>query len=119
MRLARVPCMPTYMSEYTPDLHESRLSDFRISVSIVVAFVARGLSSIRGSIFCYNAIASAGVVLILPGFTICKWCTDLLKSFLKPRQVISALELMSKNLFCGSVRIVYAIIYTLFLVSLY
>lgn len=29
----------------------------------------------------------------------------------------SALELMSKNIFCGSVRIVYAIIYTLFLVS--
>ncbi|KAK2461627.1 hypothetical protein APHAL10511_006090 [Amanita phalloides] len=72
---------------------------YEISVSIVVAFVARGLSSIRGSIFCYNAIASAGVVLILPGFTI----------------LISALELMSRNLFCGSVRIVYAIIYTLFL----
>lgn len=32
--------------------------------------------------------------------------------------VISALELMSKNIFCGAVRIVYAIIYTLFLVSL-
>jgi hypothetical protein len=31
--------------------------------------------------------------------------------------VTSALELMSKNIFCGSVRIVYAIIYTLFLVS--
>ena len=31
--------------------------------------------------------------------------------------VISALELMSKNIFCGSVRIVYAIIYTLFLVG--
>lgn len=31
--------------------------------------------------------------------------------------MISALELMSKNIFCGSVRIVYAIIYTLFLVG--
>lgn len=30
--------------------------------------------------------------------------------------VVSALELMSRNIFCGSVRIVYAIIYTLFLV---
>jgi uncharacterized membrane protein YjjP (DUF1212 family) len=39
--------------------------------------------------------------VILPGFTV----------------LISALELMSKNVFCGSVRIVYAIIYTLFLVS--
>ena len=34
-----------------------------------------------------------------------------------PPLVISALELMSKNIFCGSVRIVYAIIYTLFLVG--
>ncbi|KAF8213229.1 hypothetical protein K438DRAFT_1956639 [Mycena galopus ATCC 62051] len=40
-----------------------------------------------------------GVVVILPGFTV----------------LMSALELMSKNVFCGSVRIVYAIIYTLFL----
>src|ERR1700722_1025481 len=31
--------------------------------------------------------------------------------------VISALELTSRNILCGSVRIVYAIIYTLFLVS--
>ncbi|KAF8167733.1 hypothetical protein B0H34DRAFT_740573 [Crassisporium funariophilum] len=71
----------------------------RISVTIVVAFVARGLSSIPGDIFCYSAVSSAGVVVILPGFTV----------------LTSALELMSKNIFCGSVRMVYAIIYTLFL----
>jgi len=40
-------------------------------VSIVVAFVARGLSNIPGDVFCYSAISSAGVVLILPGFTVC------------------------------------------------
>ncbi|KAL1670420.1 hypothetical protein GGG16DRAFT_95861 [Schizophyllum commune] len=72
---------------------------YEISVSIIVAFVARGLGSIPGNPFCYNAISSAGVVLILPGFTV----------------LISSLELMSRNLFCGSVRIVYAVIYTLFL----
>ena len=32
--------------------------------------------------------------------------------------VIAALELTSRNILCGSVRMVYAIIYTLFLVSL-
>lgn len=31
--------------------------------------------------------------------------------------VISALELTSRNILCGSVRMVYAIIYTLFLVN--
>ncbi|KAF9447802.1 DUF1212-domain-containing protein [Macrolepiota fuliginosa MF-IS2] len=72
---------------------------YEISVSIFVAFVARGLGSLPGHVFCYSAISSAGVVLILPGFTV----------------LISSLELMSKSIFCGSVRIVYAIIYTLFL----
>ncbi|KAJ3722927.1 hypothetical protein C8R42DRAFT_702187 [Lentinula raphanica] len=72
---------------------------YEISVSIIVAFVARALSNIPGNWFCYSAVSSAGVVLILPGFTI----------------LVSALELMSKNIFCGSVRIVYAVIYTLFL----
>ncbi|KAK0464994.1 uncharacterized protein EV420DRAFT_1617790 [Desarmillaria tabescens] len=75
---------------------------YEISVSIIVAFVARGLSNVPGNIFCYSAISSAGVVVILPGFTV----------------LISALELMSRNIFCGSVRIVYAIIYTLFLTSI-
>ncbi|EGO04471.1 hypothetical protein SERLA73DRAFT_128527, partial [Serpula lacrymans var. lacrymans S7.3] len=72
---------------------------YEISVSIIVSFVARALSTIPGNLFCYDAISSAGVVLILPGFTI----------------LISALELTSRNILCGSVRMVYAIIYTLFL----
>lgn len=72
---------------------------YEISIAIIVSFVARALGTIPGRLFCYNAIASAGVVLILPGFTI----------------LISALELTSRNVLCGSVRMVYAIIYTLFL----
>ncbi|TBU49962.1 DUF1212-domain-containing protein [Dichomitus squalens] len=72
---------------------------YEISVSIVVSFLARALGTIPGNIFCYSAISSAGVVLILPGFTI----------------LIAALELTSRNILCGSVRMVYAIIYTLFL----
>lgn len=44
----------------------------RISVSIIVAFTARGLSNIPGNLFCYSAISSAGVVVILPGFTVCE-----------------------------------------------
>ncbi|KAJ6627094.1 DUF1212-domain-containing protein [Mycena sp. CBHHK59/15] len=57
---------------------------YEISVTIIVAFLARGLSSIP--ILCYGAVSSAGVVVVLPGFTI----------------LVSALELMSKNMFCGS-----------------
>ena len=93
----------------------------RISVSIIVSFVARSLSSIPGRLFCYSSISSAGVVLILPGFTVC------LSPFIERRRfadidtkaslVISALELTSRNILCGSVRLIYAIIYTFFLVS--
>ncbi|KAA1467895.1 DUF1212-domain-containing protein [Dentipellis sp. KUC8613] len=72
---------------------------YEISVSIIVSLIARILSCIPGRIFCYSSISSAGVVLILPGFTI----------------LISALELTSRNILCGSVRLVYAIIYTFFL----
>ncbi|OBZ79347.1 Pheromone-regulated membrane protein 10 [Grifola frondosa] len=72
---------------------------YEISVSIIVSFIARLLATLPHNIFCYSAISSAGVVLILPGFTI----------------LIAALELTSRNIMCGSVRMVYAIIYTLFL----
>ncbi|KAH9943389.1 DUF1212-domain-containing protein [Epithele typhae] len=66
---------------------------------IVVSGVARGLSIIKGDIFCYTAISSAGIVGILPGYLI----------------LTSSLELASKNIVCGSVKMVYSLIYTLFL----
>ncbi|KAI0788559.1 DUF1212-domain-containing protein [Abortiporus biennis] len=72
---------------------------FEITISILISFLARGLSSIRTQIFCYTAISSAGIVGILPGFMI----------------LSSSLELASKNIVCGSVKMVYALIYTLFL----
>ncbi|EPQ59410.1 DUF1212-domain-containing protein [Gloeophyllum trabeum ATCC 11539] len=70
---------------------------FEISVAICMSFVARGLSSIRSQVFCYTAISSAGIVGILPGYLI----------------LSSSLELASKNIVCGSVKMVYALIYTL------
>ncbi|KAH8106158.1 DUF1212-domain-containing protein [Cristinia sonorae] len=72
---------------------------FEVSVTIVISFLARGLSSIHGQVFCYTAISSAGIVTILPGYLI----------------LTSSLELASKNIVCGSVKMVYALIYTLFL----
>ncbi|KAG2013515.1 DUF1212 domain membrane protein [Coprinopsis cinerea AmutBmut pab1-1] len=72
---------------------------FEISVSIVVSFVARALSSVKSQIFCYTAISSSGIIGILPGYLI----------------LSSSLELASKNIVCGSVKMVYALIYTLFL----
>ncbi|TFY65636.1 hypothetical protein EVG20_g5445 [Dentipellis fragilis] len=72
---------------------------FEITIAIFISFLARGLSSIRSEVFCYTAISSAGIVGILPGYLI----------------LSSSLELASKNILTGSVKMVYALIYTLFL----
>ncbi|KAF7796642.1 hypothetical protein EIP86_007824 [Pleurotus ostreatoroseus] len=68
-------------------------------MAILISLTARALSSIRNQLFCYNAISSASIVSILPGFLI----------------LSGSLELASKNIMCGSVKMVYALIYTLFL----
>ncbi|CAE6415097.1 unnamed protein product [Rhizoctonia solani] len=72
---------------------------FEISAAMMMSFVARGLSSINGNLFCYSAISSASVVLILPGSIV----------------LSSSLELASRSLVSGSVKMVYAIVYSLFL----
>ena len=50
--------------------HSAVSFPFRIVVAILVSFVARLLNSIGGHVFCYSAISSSGVVLILPGFLV-------------------------------------------------
>lgn len=73
-----------------------------IAATVVVSFTARALGSIFSGpdrLFCFSALSQASIVLILPGFIITN----------------SALELQSRNLVSGAVRMVYGIIYTLFL----
>ncbi|KAF1938715.1 DUF1212-domain-containing protein [Clathrospora elynae] len=76
---------------------------FEIAASIITSFLARALGSIRGSngkeIFCFSAMSQSSIALILPGFMV----------------LCASLELQSKHIVAGSVRMVYAIIYSLFL----
>ncbi|KAI0323059.1 hypothetical protein OF83DRAFT_1048114 [Amylostereum chailletii] len=72
---------------------------FEITAAMGMSFVARALSSIRSEIFCYDSIAYGAIVGLLPGFLI----------------LTSSLELASKNLLCGSVKMVYALVYALFI----
>lgn len=83
-------------------------TDDRISIATVVSFAARGLATT--GLFCYQAVCSAGVCLILPGYAICE-CNRRVWLIV----VCGSLELASKNIMSGSVRMVYAIIYSLFL----
>lgn len=72
--------------------------------ALIISFAARGLGSIMTSagqpMFCLSALAQSGVALILPGWTVLQ----------------AALEIQSRNFIAGSIRMVYASIYTLFLV---
>ncbi|GAC94744.1 hypothetical protein PHSY_002317 [Pseudozyma hubeiensis SY62] len=70
---------------------------FEIVFATLNSFVAAAVQST--GYFCYAAVTSGSIVLILPGFIV----------------LSGSLELQSKNLIAGSVRLVYAIIYSLFL----
>lgn len=76
---------------------------FEIGAAVITSFLARALGSIRGGdgkeIFCFSAMAQSSIALILPGFMV----------------LCASLELQSKHIVAGSVRMVYAIIYSLFL----
>lgn len=73
---------------------------FEVSAAVITSFIARGFGSIHGGqLFCFSALAQSSIALILPGYMV----------------LCSSLELQSYNIVAGSVRMVHAMIYTLFL----
>lgn len=85
-------------------------SVFEIVFATLNSFIAMGLHQVSryhapngevhyGRYFCYEAIVAGSIVMILPGFIV----------------LTAALELQSKSLVSGSVRLVYAIIYSVLL----
>lgn len=80
---------------------------FEVFASVVNTFLARAIGSIRMGkvngkqqyLFCFSGIAQSAIVLILPGFLV----------------LCASLELQSHQIVAGSIRMVYAIIYSLFL----
>ncbi|SMY19857.1 unnamed protein product [Zymoseptoria tritici ST99CH_1A5] len=73
---------------------------FEIAATVITSFLARAFGSIRGGdLFCFSALAQSSIALILPGYTV----------------LCASLELQSRSMVAGSIRMVYAIIYSLFL----
>jgi uncharacterized membrane protein YjjP (DUF1212 family) len=75
---------------------------FEISAAVLTSFLARAFGSIRYEgerLFCFSALAQSSIALILPGYLV----------------LCASLELQSRSIVAGSVRMVYAIIYSLFL----
>jgi uncharacterized membrane protein YjjP (DUF1212 family) len=76
---------------------------FEVTAAVVTSFLARAIGSIPngsgGTVFCFSALAQSSIALILPGYTV----------------LCASLELQSRSIVAGSVRMVYAIMYSLFL----
>ncbi|KAK5124619.1 hypothetical protein LTR85_001332 [Meristemomyces frigidus] len=76
---------------------------FEIAATVITSFLARAFGSIPdgngGRIFCFSALAQSSIALILPGYIV----------------LCASLELQSRSIVAGSIRMVYAIIYSLFL----
>ncbi|OAQ58381.1 hypothetical protein VFPPC_10892 [Pochonia chlamydosporia 170] len=73
-----------------------------VSAAILTSFLARAFGSIKHNgeyLFCFSAIAQSAIAMILPGFAV----------------LSSSLELQSHQMNAGSIRLVYTIIYSLFL----
>lgn len=71
--------------------------------TFITSLLARAFGSIRSTsgepLFCFSALAQSSIALILPGWII----------------LSAALELQSRNITAGSIRLVYALFYTLLL----
>lgn len=76
---------------------------FEIAATVITSFLARAFGSIPngrgGRLFCFSALAQSSIALILPGYIV----------------LCASLELQSRSIVAGSIRMVYAIIYSLFL----
>jgi uncharacterized membrane protein YjjP (DUF1212 family) len=73
-----------------------------VSAAILTSFLARAFGSIRHHgehVFCFAALAESSIAMILPGFAV----------------LSSSLELQSHQMNAGSIRMVFTIIYSLFL----
>lgn len=95
-------CILGVMQLYLAPTSDLYANVFEISASLLMAFLGRMFGSIKyhgEHLFCFSALAQSSIALILPGYMV----------------LCGSLELQSHNMIAGSVRMVYAMIYTLFL----
>ena len=93
-------CLVGYLQLYLAPSNELYANVFEITAAVATSFLARVFGSIRGGeLFCFSALAQSSIALILPGYMV----------------LSASLELQSHQMISGSVRMVYALIYSLFL----
>ncbi|KFG82518.1 hypothetical protein MANI_015136 [Metarhizium anisopliae] len=91
-----------FMQQVVAPASSTYANVLEVSAAILTSFLARAFGSIKHNgtyLFCFPAIAQSAIAMILPGFAV----------------LSSSLELQSHQMNAGSIRLVYTIIYSLFL----
>ncbi|KAJ5585379.1 Pheromone-regulated membrane protein 10 [Penicillium hispanicum] len=95
-------CLVGFMQHVIAPTSATYSNVLEVSAAILTSFLARAFGSIKHNgeeVFCFAALAESSIALILPGFAV----------------LSSSLELQSHQMNAGSIRLVFAIIYSLFL----
>ena len=93
-------CLVGFLQLYLAPANELYANVFEITAAVATSFLARVFGSIRGGkLFCFSSLAQASIALILPGWLV----------------LCASLELQNRQIISGAVRMVYSLIYTLFL----
>ncbi|KAM7187839.1 Protein of unknown function (DUF1212) domain containing protein [Naviculisporaceae sp. PSN 640] len=93
-------CLVGYLQLYLAPSNELYANVFEITAAVATSFLARVFGSINGgALFCFSTLAQSSIALILPGYMV----------------LSASLELQAHQMISGSVRMVYALIYSLFL----
>ncbi|OQO06751.1 hypothetical protein B0A48_08539 [Cryoendolithus antarcticus] len=93
-------CLVGWLQLYFAPKSDLYANVFEVVAAVTTSFLARAFGSIRGGdLFCFSALFQSSIALILPGYVV----------------LCASLELQSRNIVAGSIRMVYAIFYSFFL----
>jgi uncharacterized membrane protein YjjP (DUF1212 family) len=95
-------CLVGFMQHVLAPSSATYSNVLEVSAAILTSFLARAFGSITHNgerVFCFAAMAESSIAMILPGFAV----------------LSSSLELQSHQMNAGSIRMVYTLIYSLFL----
>ncbi|CDM36376.1 hypothetical protein DTO013E5_6824 [Penicillium roqueforti] len=95
-------CLVGFMQYVVAPISATYSNVLEVTVAILVSFISRAFGSIQHNgerVFCFSAMVQSSIAMILPGFAV----------------LSSSLELQSHQMNAGSIRLVFTIIYSLFL----
>ncbi|CEJ62468.1 hypothetical protein PEBR_34889 [Penicillium brasilianum] len=95
-------CLVGFMQHVLAPSSATYSNVLEVSAAILTSFLARAFGSITHNgerVFCFAAMAESSIAMILPGFAV----------------LSSSLELQSHQMNAGSIRMVFTLIYSLFL----